>query len=211
VFDLDGILVDTEPLWADAKLEVTEAHGGRWRPQAPVEMLGMSGPEWAAFMHDELGVASALGQIIDGVVGDMAARFREQLPIVPGARAAVRRLASRWPLGLASSANRPLIDLVIHEAGLTSCFAVTLSTEEVTRGKPAPDAYLEVTRQMGAEPGRCAGIEDSTNGLRALKAAGLRTIAVPNREFPPSAEALASADAVISNLEELTFDVIDPL
>lgn len=171
--------------------------------------MGMSSTEWAAFMHDELGVASAPGQIIDGVVGDMAARFREQLPIVPGAQAAVRRLASRWPLGLASSANRPLIDLVLDEAGLTSCFAVTLSTEEVTRGKPAPDAYLEVTRQMGAEPGRCAGIEDSTNGLRALKAAGLRTIAVPNREFPPSADALASADAVISNLDELTFAVID--
>jgi HAD superfamily hydrolase (TIGR01509 family) len=210
IFDLDGVLIDSERVWNDVRKHYTETHGGQWRPDAQTAMMGMSSTEWAAFMHGELGVDLKPARIIDEVVTEMAARYRQSVPLLPGAKDAVRRLASRWPLGLASSANRPLIDLVLELTGLDSYFAETLSTGEVGRGKPAPDVYLEVTRRMGVEPTRCTGIEDSTNGILALDAAGLRAIAVPNREFPPTPEALAMADVVIGSLDELTFGLIEP-
>jgi HAD superfamily hydrolase (TIGR01509 family) len=210
VFDLDGVLIDSENVWADVRRQFTTEHGGRWAPDAQRRMMGMSSPEWAAYMHDELGVALEPGEIIAGVVDEMASRYRTHLPLLSGASDAVRRLAARWPLALASSANRPLIDLALDEAALTACFAVTLSTEEVGRGKPAPDVYLEAARRLAVSPERCAGVEDSSNGLRALDAAGMRVIAVPNRDFPPDADALALADVVLSDLAELTIDVIDP-
>ncbi|TMK83728.1 MAG: HAD family phosphatase, partial [Actinobacteria bacterium] len=175
--------------------------GVRWTTDAQRRMMGMSSLEWAAYMHDELGVALEPGEIIAGVVDEMASRYRAHLPLLPGAVDAVRRLANRWPLAIASSANRPLIDLVLDEADLAGCFAVTLSTEEVGRGKPAPDVYLEAARRLAVTPARCSGVEDSSNGLRALRA---------NRDFPPDADALALADVVLSDLSELTVDVIDP-
>jgi HAD superfamily hydrolase (TIGR01509 family) len=123
---------------------------------------------------------------------------------------AVQRLAARWPLGLASSSNRPLIDTVLRVTGLHAHFATTVSSEEVPRGKPAPDVYLEVSRRLGVSPPRCAAIEDSTNGLLAARAAGMRVVAVPRATFPPDPEALASADAVVPALSALAIDVIEP-
>jgi HAD superfamily hydrolase (TIGR01509 family) len=210
VFDLDGVLIESEGIWADIRQQFANEHGGRWEPGSQRRMMGMSSLEWATFMHGDLGVDLEPDQIASGVVAAMALRYHDRVPLLPGAVEAVRRLASRWPLGLASSANRPLIDLVLDESGLAACFAVTLSTEEVAHGKPAPDVYLEAARRLAAAPKRCAGVEDSTNGLRALRAAGMRIVAVPNRDFPPDPEALASADVVISGLAELTFDMIDP-
>jgi HAD superfamily hydrolase (TIGR01509 family) len=204
------VLIDSENVWADVRRQFTTEHGGQWAPDAQRRMMGMSSLEWAAFMHDELGVALEPDEIIAGVVDEMASRYRSRLPLLPGASDAVRRIADRWPLALASSANRPLIDLVLDEADLAACFAVTLSTEEVGRGKPAPDVYLEAARRLAVAPERCAGVEDSSNGLRAVHAAGMRVIAVPNRDFPPDADALALADVVLSDLSELTVDVIDP-
>lgn len=210
IFDLDGVLIDSEGVWAAVRREFTENHGGHWEPDAQQRMMGMSAPEWATFMHRDLGVAPEPDEIVARVVVAMSSRYQERLPLLPGAVDAVERTATRWNLGLASSANRPLIDLVLEQSGLGMCFAVTLSTEEVRQGKPAPDAYLEVAGRMNVDPGRCAGVEDSTNGIRALRAAGMRTIAVPNREFPPDADVLDSADAVLTNLDQLTFEVIDP-
>jgi HAD superfamily hydrolase (TIGR01509 family) len=210
IFDLDGVLIDSESVWADVRRELTENHGGHWEPDAQQRMMGMSAPEWATFMHRDLGVALEPDEIVTDVVAAMSSRYRERLPLLPGAIDAVERTASRWNLGLASSANRPLIDLVLEQSGLGACFAVTRSTEEVRHGKPAPDAYLEVAGRMNVDPGRCAGIEDSTNGIRALRAAGMRTIAVPNRAFPPDADVLESADEVLTDLDQLTFKVIDP-
>jgi len=210
IFDLDGVLIDSEGVWADVRRQFTTEHGGRWEPDSQTRMMGMSSPEWAEYMHDELGVDLEPDEISAGVVDEMASRYRAHLPLLPGAADAVRRLAERWPLAVASSANRPLIDLVLDEADLAACFPVTLSTEEVGRGKPAPDVYLEAARRLAVSAERCAGVEDSANGLRALHAAGMRVIAVPNRDFLPDADALALADAVISELSELTVDVIDP-
>jgi HAD superfamily hydrolase (TIGR01509 family) len=140
----------------------------------------------------------------------LQAIYREQLPLLPGAVEAVDRLAARWPLAVASSSNRELIDLVLELSGLESHFRVTVSSEEVARGKPAPDVYLEAARRLGVEPGRCAAIEDSENGIRSAKAAGMCVLAIPNPQFPPADEALSQADDVLQSLDELTPERVAP-
>jgi HAD superfamily hydrolase (TIGR01509 family) len=210
IFDLDGVLVDSEPLWEDVRRRFALAHGGRWDTDSQRTMMGMSSGEWAHFMRTRLGVALTEPDIVVGVVDDMAARYRDEVPLLPGAADAVRRLAARWPLGLASSANRPLIDIVLAAVGLDVYFAATVSSEEVPRGKPAADVYLEVSRRLGVDPSHCAAIEDSTNGLLAAQAAGMRVIAVPRPGFPPDPEVLARADAAIADLGALSVEVVDP-
>jgi HAD superfamily hydrolase (TIGR01509 family) len=209
-FDLDGVLVDSEPLWEDARRRFTLANGGRWSADAQKTMMGMSSGEWGHFMAATLGVALPEPDIIQGVVDDREARYRDGVPLLPGAVEAVQRLSVRWPLGLASSANRPLIDTVLRVTGLDAHFATTVSSEEVAHGKPAPDVYLEVSRRLGVPPPRCTAIEDSTNGLLAARAAGMRVVAVPRAAFPPGPDALAAADAVVPDLSRLAVGVIDP-
>ena len=211
VFDLDGVLIDSESTWSEAKRQLVEARGGRWPPEAPTVMMGMSSPEWARYLRDELGVHMALDAISDDVVERMTAIYRRHLPLLPGAREAVRALAERWPLGLASSSNRSIIDLVLSAADLADAFEVTVSSEEVDRGKPAPDVYLEAARRLGVDPHRCVAVEDSTNGLRAAAAAGMTVIALPNRDFPPGEDALALAAATLRSLDELRPPLVDGL
>lgn len=210
VFDLDGVLIDSEPTWAEVRRRYVTDRGGRWRNGAEIEMMGMSSTEWAGYLHHQLGVPLAPETISAEVVEAMAASYRRHLPLLPGAVAAVSRIAERWPLGLASSANRPLIDLVLGLSGMDRCFSASVSSEEVARGKPAPDVYLAVIDRLGCPSDTAAAIEDSTNGIRSAKAAGLRVIAVPNRAYPPSADSLALADSVVANLDELSAKVIDP-
>lgn len=208
IFDLDGLLIDSEEVWDGVRERLVRERGGRWHERAQQEMMGMSSLEWSRYMHEALGLAEAPEEINAEVVRRMAGAYRERLPLVPGAVEAVRRLAARWPLGLASSSNRPLIDLVLELAGLAPAFEVTVSSEEVGRGKPAPDVYLEAARRLGVEPDRVAAIEDSGNGILSARAAGMRVIAVPNPAFPPRPEALAQADVVLSSLDALTADVV---
>jgi HAD superfamily hydrolase (TIGR01509 family) len=203
VFDLDGVLVDSEQLWDRARRELVEERGGVWHEDATRAMMGMSSPEWSRYLHDELQVDLEPAEISAAVVAKLEQLYREQLPLLSGARAAVLALAQRWPLGLASSANREVIDLVLELAELEDLFAATVSSEEVPRGKPAPDVYLEAARRLGVAPTDCAAVEDSTNGLRAAAAAGMRIIALPNRTFPPAEDALQLADVVIGSLDEL--------
>ncbi len=204
IFDLDGVLVESEGAWNDARKDIALANGGRWPPEAQRAMMGMSSTEWSAYMHEELGVALAPAEISDAVVARLAELYRKHLPLLPGARETVIALARDWPLALASSANRPIIELVLELAGLTRCFAATVSSEEVPRGKPAPDVYLESARRIGIVPTRCAAVEDSSNGLRSAAAARMVVFAVPNREFPPSADALALANEVLDSIAQLT-------
>jgi HAD superfamily hydrolase (TIGR01509 family) len=204
VFDLDGVLIDSEEVWNSAREEVTRSNGGRWRADAQREMMGMSSTEWSRYMHDQLGVRLAPEEISAAVVERLEQLYEQRLPLLPGARQAVTQLGGRWPLGLASSANRPIIDLVLRLAGMSKAFSATVSSEEVPRGKPAPDVYLEAARRLGLAPDGCVAVEDSSNGLRSAAAAGMAVIAVPNREFPPSADALALADDVVETLDELT-------
>ena len=209
-FDLDGVLVDSEPTWAAVRRDLVLAHGRPWRAGADRQMMGMSTDEWARYLHDDLGVDLPVHEIAEQVVAEMAKRHGARPPLIPGAPEAVRRVARRWPLGLASSSPPSVIERTLDASGLAGSFAVTVSSEEVGAGKPAPDVYLEVARRLGAFPGRCAAVEDSTNGLRAARAAGMRVVAVPTRSYPPDPAALAAADAVIASLDELTDGVIDP-
>ena len=208
VFDLDGVLIDTEQLWGAVREELARELGGRWSEHAQADMMGMSSPEWSRYMHEVVGLREPPEQIADEVVRRMEARYREQLPLIPGAREAVQRLAARWPIGLASSSNRPLIDLALELSGLASFFAVTVSSEEVARGKPAPDVYLEAVRRLGVAPERAAAVEDSSNGIRGAHSAGLRVVVIPNAHFPPDEDALALAEVVIDSLADLTPDAI---
>jgi HAD superfamily hydrolase (TIGR01509 family) len=211
VFDLDGLLVDSESQWDAARRAIVARTGGRWREGATTEMMGMSSSEWSRYLHDQLGVPLEPAEINRLVVEDLLNRYRRELPLLPGAVNAVKRLAERWPLGLASSSNRPVIDVVLREAGITESFAATVSGDEVARGKPAPDVYLAAMNRLGIEPTTGAAVEDSSNGLRAAAAAGLHVIAVPNREYPPAADALALAELEVSSLDELTVAAIESL
>jgi HAD superfamily hydrolase (TIGR01509 family) len=211
VFDLDGLLLDTEQLWDEVREQLARERGGRWHEGAQADMMGMSSPEWSRYMHETIGLRESPDEIADEVVRRMQERYRERLPLLPGALDAVERLAARWPLGLASSSNRPLIDLALEVGNLDAFFRVTVSSEEVARGKPAPDVYLEAARRLEVEPGRVAAIEDSRNGINSAHAAGMKVIAIPNAHFPPGEESLALADAVLSSLDELAPSVLDRL
>lgn len=209
IFDLDGLLLDSEQLWNQAKEELVRDAGGTWREAAPHDMMGMSSPEWSAYLHDQLGVPLDPEAINREVVARMEELYRKKLPLLPGAVGAVRSLADRWPLGLASSSNREIIDLALELAGLTRAFTATVSSEEVTRGKPAPDVYLEASRRLSVSPERCVAVEDSSNGLRAAAAAKMAVIAVPNPHYPPAADALALAAVSLGTLHELTPEVVE--
>jgi HAD superfamily hydrolase (TIGR01509 family) len=208
-FDLDGVLIDSEQVWDEARRQLIAERGGKWREGAQRDMMGMSSSEWSRYIHDELGVDLPPERISEDVVRRLTALYKERLPIVDGAVEAVERLAVRWPLALASSSNRELIDLVLGAAGIAKCFRVTVSSEEVARGKPAPDVYLEAARRLTLPAERCAAIEDSHNGILSAAAAGMRVIAIPNRAFPPGDDALAAADLVLSSLAELTVPVVE--
>jgi HAD superfamily hydrolase (TIGR01509 family) len=209
-FDLDGVLLDSEQVWDEAREQLAEERGGRWHPQAQRDMMGMSSTEWSRYMHERIGLPEPPEEINREVVERLMAIYREHLPAITGAREAVERLAARWPLGLASSSNRELIDLALELLGVKDLFAATVSSEEVARGKPAPDVYLEVARRLGVDPTRAAAVEDSHNGILAAKAAGMRVLAIPNRHFPPGEEALAQADVVLDSLAELTPEAVEP-
>jgi len=206
IFDLDGVLVDSEQVWDESRKAVVAEHGGEWTDSATTDMLGMSSKEWPVYLIGELGVPLSVEAINAAVVDAMLREYREHLPLLPGAREAVARMADAFTLGLASSSNRPIIDVVLHEMGVTERFKATVSSEEVARGKPAPDVYQEALRRIGADT--ATAIEDSDAGIRSAHAAGLYVIAIPNPHFPPSDEALALADVRLPDLDALTPDVI---
>ena len=207
VFDLDGVIVDSEHVWDEVREELAGERGGRWHERAHADMMGMSAPEWSLYMHDVIGLHESPEEIDELVVGRMLERYSDRLPLIDGAVDAVRRLARAYRLALASSSNRPVIEAVLDGSGLAASFEVTVSSEEVARGKPAPDVFLEAARRLGIPPARCAAIEDSGNGLRAAHAAGMRVIAIPNRRYPPADDALALADVVLASVEELDANI----
>ena len=208
VFDMDGVLVDSEEIWDEAKHTMALEHGLAWPESAQRDMMGMSSLEWSRYMHERVGLPEAPEEISAEVVGKLEDLYWQHLPLLEGAVQAVERTAKRFRLGLASSSNRPIIELVLELAAIADCFEVTVSSEEVERGKPAPDVYLEALRRMEVIPERAAAIEDSTNGLLSAHAAGMLIVAVPNPVFPPHADALADADVVIGSLAELTPELI---
>ena len=211
VFDLDGVLLDTEELWDEARRQIAEERGGRWPTNAQRAMMGMSSREWSRYMHDVVGVPDPPDEISAEVVERLEHLYHERLPLFDGALDAVRRIGARWPLAIASSSNRPLIDLLLELTATRDLFRATVSSEEVTRGKPAPDVYLEAAGRLGVPPTNCVAIEDSENGIRSAARAGLRVVAIPNRVFPPGEEALSLARTVLDSLDELTVEAIEQL
>jgi HAD superfamily hydrolase (TIGR01509 family) len=210
VFDLDGVIVDSEHVWDEVRQRLAEERGGRWHDEASRDMMGMSSLEWSRYMHEVIGLAEPPEEINAEVVRRLVAVYREELPLLPGAVEAVEALAARWPLGLASSSNRELIDLVLRVSGLERWFAATVSSEEVPRGKPAPDVYLEAARRLDVPAERCAAVEDSENGILSAKAAGMRVVAIPNPQYPPAEDALAAADLVLPAVADLTPAAVEP-
>jgi len=211
IFDLDGVLIDSERVWDEARRATAEGSGGRWSERASTDMLGMSATEWSAYMRETLEVPLDPQEINRRVLAGVTAELERELPLMPGASAAVHRLAQRWPLGLASSSNRAIIDLVLERAGLARSFVATVSSEEVARGKPAPDVYLAAAAALGVDPSRAVAIEDSANGIRSAHAAAMTVVAVPNRDFPPAPDALALAAVRIDGLEELRPELLERL
>jgi HAD superfamily hydrolase (TIGR01509 family) len=209
VFDMDGVLIQSEEVWDEVREAYVRERGGRYDAELQRAMMGMSSTEWSQYLHETAGVRDAPEAINAEVVRRMLASYHDHLPLIDGAVDAVRRLAARYPLGLASSSNRQLIDAVLERAGLASYFKATVSSEEVARGKPAPDVYLEAARRLGVDPTHCAAVEDSHGGIRSAKAAGMHVIAFPNPSYPPDDEALAQADVIIRSLEELTPELVD--
>jgi HAD superfamily hydrolase (TIGR01509 family) len=187
--------------------EVTRESGGRWHDRAQQEMMGMSSREWSRYMRDALVVPMEPEEISAVVVERLRERFEERVPLLPDAVESVRALAETWPLGLASSSNRPLIDLVLERTGLAPCFRVTVSSEEVGRGKPAPDVYLEAARRLEADPEGCAAVEDATNGIRSASAAGMHVVVVVQPDFPPASDALQLAEVVLDSLGDLPVEL----
>jgi len=209
VFDLDGVLIDSEQVWDEAREQLANERGGRWHPNAQRDMMGMSSTEWSRYMHDVIGLPKPPEEINREVVERLVAIYRQHLPVIPGAREAVERMAARWPLGVASSSNRELIELVLELLDVSQLFAAYVSSEEVARGKPAPDVYLEAARRLGVDANRAAAVEDSHNGILAAKAAGMCVLGIPNAHFPPAPEALEQADAVLAALAELTPETVE--
>jgi HAD superfamily hydrolase (TIGR01509 family) len=211
IFDLDGVLIDSEAVWDEVRERFAKENGGRWREEAQRDMMGMSSVEWSRYMRDQIGVPLQPAVISAQVADRVAERYATDLPLLPGATEAVRSLAAKWPLGLASSSNRHVIDLVLRLAGIAKEFQATVSSEEVGAGKPAPDVYLEAATRLGVDPVGIAAIEDSTNGIRSAHAAGMAVIAVPNQDFPPEPDALSLATLVIDSLTELTPEAVRAL
>jgi len=203
VFDLDGVLLDSEGVWDAARRELVAERGGSWSESATRDMMGMSSPEWSRYLADELGVGMAPEAISERVLRRVLAMYEDDLPLLPGAIEAVERVAGRWPLGLATSSNREAIDLVLESSGLALLFSVSVSSEEVARGKPAPDVYVEAARRLRVAATDCVAIEDSENGIRSAVTAGMRVVAIPNPGFPPARDAIAAADRVLGSLAEL--------
>jgi HAD superfamily hydrolase (TIGR01509 family) len=208
VFDLDGVLIQSEEVWDEVREAFVHERGGRYDDEVQRAMMGMSSPEWSRYLHETAGVPDEPDAINAEVVRRMLAAYESHLPLIDGAVDAVRRLAAEVTLGVASSSNRPLIDAVLRVAGIADCFAATVSSEEVARGKPAPDVYLEAARRLHTPPERCAAVEDSHGGIRSAKAAGMRVLAIPNPTYPPDEESLAQADVVLRSLDELSLERI---
>jgi HAD superfamily hydrolase (TIGR01509 family) len=209
VFDMDGVLLASEEVWDEVREAYVRERGGRYDDEIQRAMMGMSSTEWSRYLHEKAGLAEEPEEINNEVVRRMLASYREHLPLIDGAADAVRRLAARYPLGLASSSNREIIDTVLDVAGLAGCFKATVSSEEVAHGKPAPDVYLEAARRLGVDPTQCAAVEDSHGGIRSAKAAGMYVIAIPNPTYPPDEESLAQADAVLDSIDELVPELLD--
>ncbi len=212
IFDLDGTLIDTEPVWDAVRRELAAQDGIEWPESASRAMMGMSTREWSRYMSDVVGVGPTAEIVARRTIDRLIERYDHDLPVLPGAREVVRRLAEHWPLAVASSSPRDLIEHALQALGVRGLIAVVRSTEEGTaRGKPAPDAFLWAASQLNADPARTVVIEDSASGIQAGLNAGMPVIAVPRPFLTPPEDVLAGASVVLEHLDDLTVDLVRDL
>lgn len=207
IFDMDGVLVDSEAYWWQARVAFAEALGKVWSFDDQRTAMGRNTVEWARVMQERLQIDLPLDDIIGQVCGDVINRLEAHLPLLPGALEAVATAASAYRVALASGSPTPVINKVMALTGLDHVFEAMVYGDDMARGKPAPDIYLEAARRLGLEPEHCLGIEDSGNGLRSLKAAGMYALAVPSPGFPLSDDLLALADRVLPSLESFSVEM----
>lgn len=209
VFDMDGTLTDSEATWDAVRRALAEAEGVAWPREATVAMMGMSTAEWSSYLADAVGLRGRPDEIAARAIDTIRGYYEEgRIPLLPGAREAVLRMAELAPLGVASSSPPILIVAGLAALGVADLAPVTVSTQDVPRGKPAPDGYLEACRRLAVDPGDAVAVEDSANGIRSALAAGLRVVAVPPHFHPPEEDVLALADAVIDSLDDLTPELV---
>lgn len=211
IFDLDGVIIDSEPVWEDVRRAFVVDKGGRWLPDSQQRLMGMSTAEWARYLADEVGVPMSAADVAAEVAARMVLRYDGALPLIPGAVDVVREIGGRWALGLASSSPRALIDVVLERAGLTGAFAVAISTEEVERGKPSPDVYLAVATRLAVAPRDCVAVEDSSNGIRAALAAGMKTVVAERPEYPVDADVKARTALQLTRIGDLSVEALSNL
>lgn len=210
IFDLDGTLADTETVWDGIRQGLAEEAGVEWPTGATRAMMGMSTREWSTYLAEEVGLPFAPDEVAKLTIDKMAQHYREGVTLLPGAVESVRRMAAHYLVGIASSSPRVLIDAFVDVLGISDLIQVSVSTEEVERGKPAPDGFIKACALLGVEPGAAIAIEDSTNGIVSALAAGMTVIAVPPHFHPPSRELLART-TVLESLDELTTDLVEEL
>jgi HAD superfamily hydrolase (TIGR01509 family) len=203
VFDLDGVLVESEHLWEENWTRHSAENDYAWQPSDTATVQGMSVPEWSGYMAERIGRGTPeeiATSVIDGMIG---ALHGGRVDLLPGAREMVVTAAERVPVAVASSAPRRLIEAVLEAVDLMPHFSAYVSSEEVPRGTPSPDVYEEAARRIGLDPGRCAGVEDSSNGIRAAAAAGMTVIAIPNPVYPPKPDALALCAKIATSPDDV--------
>lgn len=211
IFDMDGTLVDSEPVWEVVRRGLVTDLGGRWSPGTQARLMGMSTREWARYLTDIQGVAMDPEAFADLVIARIGEAYAHDLPLLPGAAEAVRRMSDRWPVAVASSSPASTIHLVIERAGLSDVFSAVAASDEVPRGKPAPDVYWLAAERLGIQPSDAVAVEDSSNGMRSAAAAGMRVIAIPRPEYPPDPDALGQAHLRLDNLSQLTVAAVAAL
>ena len=211
VFDMDGLLVDSEPVWDSARKSMADEAGAPWTPADHKAVMGVSTEEWADYMIEHLELTLTPQEVVDAVIGRMTEMYRAGVPYFPGAIEMVDRAAASFRTGLASGSHPALIEIVTADAPMQGKFEVIVAADDVGRGKPAPDVYLAAAERLGVDPADCVCLEDSGNGILSGATAGMRVIAVPDPRFPPSAEKLARADLVVSSLAEVTLERIEEL
>jgi HAD superfamily hydrolase (TIGR01509 family) len=209
VFDMDGILIETEPIWDKVRRRLASADGLRWPEASTPIMMGLSTQEWAEHLTGVVGFAGTWQEVAQRVIDGMADEYATGgLPVLPGAVEAVHRMSGLVPTAIASSSPRRLVDLVVARLELGGSLTITVSTEEVPRGKPFPDGYLRACELMGLDPSRSVAVEDSTNGVLSAHAAGMAVVCVPPDFHPPAEETLSLCAAVLQTLDDLTGDLI---
>ncbi|MDI3340156.1 MAG: HAD family phosphatase [Sphaerobacter sp.] len=201
VFDLDGLLVKSEEYWEQARRELVTRYGGRWGDEHQRAVMGANTRQWSRYLREAFGIPLREEEIAAAIIARMRALYHERLPLLPGAITTVRALAAAYPLAVASSSPPGLIRFVLAEMGVAECFQSIASSDEVAQGKPAPDVYLLACDRLGVAPAQAVAFEDSTAGIAAALAAGLRVIAVPNQRYPPDPAVLRRVDLILPSLE----------